>query len=191
MIDDFAEKILLNKLTESSEDAYEMLFHHYYKALIAYCKQFVEKSDAEEIVQELWLYIWQNREDLNIQSTFKGYLFIACRNRCLTLIRNQSSKASSFYQLSQLAEFSQDAPDFYFEKELEEIVKKSIDRLPEKFKEAFILNRYEDLTYKEIAEKLGVSSKTVDYRIQMALKLLRKDLKKYLKIVLMFYPNLM
>lgn len=183
------DKALLTNLAGGQNCAYDRLFQTYYAPMIAYSKQYVNYSDAEEVVQELWLYIWKNRINLNIQTTFRGYLFKSCKNRCLTLIRNQKFKASSFHELSLLAEYPQENPDFYFEKELQEIIIQAIDRLPEKFKESFTMNRFEYLTYKEIAERLGVSPKTVDYRIQMALRILRKKLKNCWPVFFTTYFN--
>ena len=75
-------------------------------------------------------------------------------------------------------------PDFYVVEELARNIEAALSRLPESYREAFEMNRFQNLTYNEIAEKLNVSSKTVDYRIQQALKLLRVELKDYLPLLM-------
>jgi len=184
------DEILVENLVKGDKYAFESIFKKYYAPLLAYGKQYVELADAQENVQDLMLWLWNNRENLYFSTSLKSYLFAAVRNRCLTAIKKEKTKASSFYELSLLSGFAQSSQDLYFEKELKEKIDKAIANLPNSFREAFELNRFENLTYKEIALKLGVSPKTVDYRIQQALKILRKDLRNYLPLLAYFYPML-
>ena len=73
--------------------------------------------------------------------------------------------------------------DYYQIIELRELLKKAINKLPDSYREAFVMHRFQHKTYKEIAEQVGVSSKTIDYRIQQALNILRKELKDYLPLL--------
>lgn len=185
-----SDEILVENLTEGDRNAFELIFKRYYAPLIAYCKQFVALDDAQEHTQDIMLWLWNNRENLYFSTSLKSYLFTAVRNRCLTAIKKEKTKANYFNELSQLSGYEQTSYNIYFEKELREKIDVAIKNLPSSYREAFELNRFENLTYKEIAERLNVSSKTVDYRIQQALKILRKDLKHYLPLLIYLYPTL-
>lgn len=110
----------------------------------------------------------------------------AVKNRCLTLINRNEVKQRIEKMIFDNLQSQYDDPDFYAIQELTEKIEEALARLPENVREAFELNRFQNLTYNEIAERLGVSPKTIDYRIQQALKQLRIDLKEYLPLLLPF-----
>ena len=118
--------------------------------------------------------------------SLKSYLFKAVKNRCLTLINRNEVKQRIEKMIFDNLQSQYDDPDFYAIQELTEKIEEALARLPENVREAFELNRFQNLTYNEIAERLGVSPKTIDYRIQQALKQLRIDLKEYLPLLLPF-----
>lgn len=114
----------------------------------------------------------------------KSYLFKAVKNRCLTLISRNEIKQRIVNTLYDDQQLRYEDPDFYIVEELSRKIEEALQRLPNSYREAFEMNRFQHLTYGEIANQLNVSSKTVDYRIQQALKLLRVDLRDYLPILL-------
>jgi RNA polymerase sigma-70 factor (ECF subfamily) len=116
------------------------------------------------------------------ESSLKSYLFKAVKNRCLTLINRNEVKQRIEKMIFDNLQSQYDDPDFYAIQELTEKIEEALARLPENVREAFELNRFQNLTY----ERLGVSPKTIDYRIQQALKQLRIDLKEYLPLLLPF-----
>ena len=153
--------------------------------LCAYGKQFVELEDAEEVVQDIMLWLWENREMQVFDTSLQQYLFRAVRNRCLTLInKNMLKQRISNVLHEEMQEVFGD-PDFYVVEELTQRIEEAISRLPESYRVAFEMNRFQNKTYQEIASELGVSAKTVDYRIQQALKILRVELKDYLPLVIL------
>ena len=109
------------------------------------------------------------------------------KNRCLTLISRNEIKQRIISTLYDNRHSEYEDPDFYVVEELSRKIEEALQRLPDSYREAFELNRFQHMTYSEIAIRLGVSSKTVDYRIQQALKLLRVELKDYLPILLAFF----
>ena len=111
---------------------------------------------------------------------------MAVNNRCLTIINRNEVKQRIEKMIFDNLQSQYDDPDFYAIQELTEKIEEALARLPENVREAFELNRFQNLTYNEIAERLGVSPKTIDYRIQQALKQLRIDLKEYLPLLLPF-----
>ena len=180
------DESLFQYLTKGDEKAFDILFLKYYPSLCAYARQFVEYDDGQEIVQDVMVWLWENREMHTFEISPKSYLFKAVKNRCLTLINRNEVKQRIEKMIFDNLQSQYDDPDFYVMQELTEKIEEALARLPENIREAFELNRFQNLTYNEIAERLGVSPKTIDYRIQQALKQLRIDLKDYLPVLLSF-----
>ena len=144
----------------------------------------VQYDDGQEIVQDVMVWLWENREMHTFEISPKSYLFKAVKNRCLTLISRNEIKQKIINTLYDNQQLEYEDPDFYIVEELSRKIEEALQRLPDSYREAFELNRFQHMTYGEIATCLEVSSKTVDYRIQQALKLLRVELKDYLPILL-------
>ena len=175
---------LLSAVQRGDQKAFDTLFRRYYPMLCAYGHRFVELEDAEEIVEDSLLWIWENRETLVIESSLNSYLFKMVYRRALIKLAHidATQRADSrFYE--EMKEMLQDT-DYYQIEELAKRIEDAVAALPESYREAFVMHRFRDMSYKEIAETLGVSPKTIDYRIQQALKQLRVDLKDYLPLLL-------
>lgn len=152
--------------------------------LCAYGNKFVELEDAEECVQDAMLWLWENKDMLVIQSSLSNYLFSIVHHRAINRIKQQEVKSrveNYFYEEMQSLI---DDTNFYLIEELTIRIQEAVETLPESYKEAFVMHRFKNMSYKEIAEILGVSPKTIDYRIQQALKQLRIELKDYLPFLL-------
>ena len=173
---------LLSAVQRGDQKAFDTLFRRYYPMLCAYGHRFVELEDAEEIVEDSLLWIWENRETLVIESSLNSYLFKMVYRRALNKLIDATQRADTrFYE--EMQEMLQDT-DYYQIEELAKRIEDAVAALPESYREAFVMHRFRDMSYKEIAETLGVSPKTIDYRIQQALKQLRVDLKDYLPLLL-------
>lgn len=175
---------LLSAVQRGDQKAFDTLFRRYYPMLCAYGHRFVELEDAEEIVENSLLWIWENRETLVIESSLNSYLFKMVYRRALNKLAHidATQRADTrFYE--EMQEMLQDT-DYYQIEELAKRIEDAVAALPESYREAFVMHRFRDMSYKEIAETLGVSPKTIDYRIQQALKQLRVDLKDYLPLLL-------
>ena len=175
---------LLSAVQRGDQKAFDTLFRRYYPALCAYGHRFVDLEDAEEIVEDSLLWIWENRETLVIESSLNSYLFKMVYRRALNKLAHidATQRADTrFYE--EMQEMLQDT-DYYQIEELAKRIEDAVAALPESYREAFVMHRFRDMSYKEIAETLGVSPKTIDYRIQQALKQLRMDLKDYLPLLL-------
>ncbi len=176
---------LLTAMQNGDRSAFDMLFQKYYSVLCAYCYRFVRLEDAEEIVQDVMLWLWENRERPIIEYSLKQYLFKAVYHRCMTrVVQNEVKQRADTAYHERMSAMLQDV-DIYQVNELSRHIQKAINELPPAYKEAFIMHRFRNLSYKEAAELLNVSPKTVDYRIQQALKILRVKLKDYLPLILM------
>jgi RNA polymerase sigma-70 factor (ECF subfamily) len=174
----------VKKLSFKDLRSFEVLFRQYYQMLCSYAFRFVNDTDtAEEIVQDLFYKLWEKRDELQINTSVKSYLFSAVHNRCLKYIehRNVETKYKNYYLLheSEIDNETQNASDI---QELQGIIDKTLDSLPDKCSRVFKLSRFEGLKYHEIAEKLSISVKTVEANMGKALKMLRKNLKNYVEI---------
>lgn len=175
---------LLSAIQRGDQKAFDTLFRKYYPTLCAYGHRFVDLEDAEEIVQDSLLWIWENRENLIIEISLSSYLYKMIYRKALNKLAHidAAQRANTqFYE--EMKEMLQDT-DIYQIEELTQQIKDAIANLPESYREAFVMHRFQDMSYKEIAEILEISPKTVDYRIQQALKQLRLDLKDYLPLLL-------
>ncbi|KKB57906.1 RNA polymerase sigma-70 factor [Parabacteroides gordonii] len=180
------DKQLLSAIRIADKNAYAFLFKKYYPILCAYGNKFIELKDAEEIVQDVMLWLWENRTTLQIETSLSQYLFRSVYHRAMNRLESKQAQNRAdtlFYE--QMQEMLQDT-DYYQIEELTKRIKEAIDKLPESYRESFVMHRFQNMSYKEIGTQLGISHKTVDYRIQQALKLLRIELKDYLPIILPF-----
>lgn len=173
------EENLFQKCRKGDRNAFKALFHHYYPMLCEYAKQFVDYEDGQEIAQEVMVWLWENSKTDVIDSYPKCYLFKAVKNRCLTLISRNELKQRVISSLYGDYQSLYEDPDCYIVEELTRNIETALSHLPDSYREAFEMNRFQHMTYSEIAEKLDVSFKTIDYRIQQSLKLLRAELKDY------------
>lgn len=180
------ERFLLPAMQQGDLKAYGVLFRRYYPMLCAYAAKFVELKDAEEIVQDVMLWLWENRETQTFETSLSQYLFRTVYHRAINLIvRHQSRLRADTLFYENMQKMLQDT-DFYQLEELQKRIREAVNALPPTYREAFVMHRFDNKSYKEIAEILQVSPKTVDYRIQQALKQLRVTLKDYLPLFLLF-----
>lgn len=177
------------------EESFEAVFKTYFKALHAYASAILEESEAaEEIVQSVFLKLWEKRETLEINSSLKAYLYRAVYHDSLNHINHQKVKRKHWDHAHY--EMTQGKPEQVGEQikgqenELYEAFQLAMDKLPEKCRMVFNLSRFEELKYQEIADRLDISIKTVEAHMGKALKTLRVELAEFLPLLLMFLINL-
>lgn len=167
------------QLKEGNEQAFKVLFEKYYASMCHYACQFLKDSDmAEETVQELFVRLWEKRSTLSIDTSVSNYLFRSVHNHCLNQLQHQKIRQQYTSHVKESSKQEVDWQPFYMEVELMERIEKCISQLPEKRQEIFRLSREQGLKYKEIAEKLSISVKTVEAQMGLALKYLRDELKE-------------
>jgi len=178
---DYAEeKILFERIKKSDEKAFEILFHKYYGYLCLYAVKIIkDDTSAEEIVQDFFVKLWEKREQLNVETSLKNYLFRSVKNLCINYIQHNKIKIRHAENILSEVESNFSDDSNYLEIDLSEKIEESINSLPEKRKEIFILSRKEGLKYHEIAQKLNISIKTVETQMSLAIKTLRDKLKNY------------
>ena len=183
------DSLLLSAMQRGDKKAYGTLFRRYYPMLCTYANRFVSMEDAEEIVQDVMLWLWENREIQIFNTSFSQYLYKTVYHRSLNqLTRQQSQLRAETRYYEYMLEMLQDI-DFYQAEELKKQISQAIHALPASYREAFVMHRFQNKSYKESAEILQVSTQTVNYRIQQALKQLRITLKDYLPLILLLFPR--
>jgi len=176
-----------HKISGGDEKAFEKLFRAFYPSLCLFASGILNnKESAEETVQETFLKIWENRLSLHINSSVKNYLFTAVRNRCLNQLQHEKIKNLHARRLMEETSPEIDYSDHFLDPDLARIIGESILSLPEKRREIFRLNREDGLKYKDIAEKLNISLKTVETQMGLALRTLREKLKDFIFPVFFF-----
>ncbi|MBA4321760.1 MAG: RNA polymerase sigma-70 factor [Odoribacter sp.] len=175
MIRDFEKT---GRIRQGDIKQFEELFRSSYASLVKYAITLVKDHDtAEEIVQDLFFRLWQNKEKIKIESSLNGYLFRSVHNRCLhhfehlKVVERHAREMNS--EQGPVAESPADELQF---KELQAKIARTLEKLPERCGQIFCMNRFEGLKYSEIAEKLSVSVKTVEANMGKALKEFRRAL---------------
>lgn len=176
------EQKIIEKLKLGDPDSFSDVFSAYYKDMVFFAYSFThELSSAEDIVQETFVKLWEDHEKLIVTVSLKSILLKTIQNKCIDWHRHKkivNNHCSYIIDNSPLYEY--DTDNYVLRSDLELRIEMAITNLPEKFKEAFEMNRFEGLKYKEIATKLNVSIRTVEVRISKALGLLRKSLIDFL-----------
>ncbi|WP_195333212.1 RNA polymerase sigma-70 factor [Bacteroides salyersiae] len=168
---------------------FEYIYIYYFPKMKRFAREYVlSDEDAENIVQDVFLELWEKKEILSLQLNVIAYLFTAIRNRCINFLRrsmiakNAENKLQEEYKLTlQMKYYSLEAfnQEIFQEKDVEQILSKAIDTLPEKCREIFILSKIKGKKQKDIATELNISVNTVETQISIAYKKLRNELKEH------------
>lgn len=187
------EDELIKRLSNHDKTAFEQVFRTYYPDLCKFCIKYVrDEQIAEEIVQEVFINIWERRANLTITTSIKSYLFTAIRNRSFNYLKLQLPKEQKKVDLEGVGFMEEDSYEQeMIMNELRDYVHEAIESLPNKCRIIFNLSRNAGMTYKEIAEELDISVKTVENQIGLALKKLRENLNPiWDKIMLLILMNI-
>lgn len=177
---------IIKGLKNGDKEIFEKVYREYYIPLCYYCLRYIEKfEDSEEIVQDLFLKLWEKHKELEINSSLKAYLYRAVQNYALNYLSKKKTKEK--YLMIQSGQYYNnfDKGNVKLEEdELRLILKQAILKMPEKRRQIFELSRFDGLKYSKIASKLSISVKTVESQITKSLKYLRVVLKDYLPIII-------
>jgi RNA polymerase sigma-70 factor (ECF subfamily) len=179
----------ITALRKGEKKAYEEIYTEFFGVLYHLCIQYLHNEKiAEELVQDTFLKLWEIRESLNEQINIRSFLYTITKNSCLNHLRNQKISLKHQENMKYLEmQFNYEALEklgnyVQFE-ELRNKIDDAISKLPSEIIETFSLSRFEEFSYKEIAEQQGISIKTVEARISKALRILRVELKDYLPLI--------
>lgn len=179
------EKQLFLDFQAGNHAVFDYFFDKYYQGLCVYAYRILKSSsEAEDLVQDFFVRILENRKNIFIDTSLKSYFIRSVHNRCLDNLAHRKVKMNhEQFRLKMMSE--DDIHDYpLLDSELTRQIELAIQKLPDGIRETFVLNRFEGFTYQQIATQENISVKTVEYRISRALAILRKDLGDYLLFLL-------
>lgn len=175
------DETLLENLKKGNRDAFEKIYLNYWDKLYSSVYKRVKVTEvAEEIVQDFFVSLWEKRSSIVIHTSFEAYIFTAVRYQVLNYLQKEIIRNNYKAGLSTEETYSDSTLDQIYLKELDRVIENEIDQLPDKCQHVFRLSRQENLSIKEIAEKLEISTKTVENHLTKALRILRISLKDYM-----------
>lgn len=179
----------LQQIAEGNLSAYRFLFDRHFSDLCNFLMIYLHSKElSEEIALEIFTHIWEKRETLQIKATFKSFLFAAAKNKAISLYRKEQKSFFTSVEAGELPEPQDTSSQHLMETdELRLILKSAIDKLPEKSRQIYQLAWEENLSHKEIAAQLGITSKTVENHVGIALRKLRESLRPYYKQIFMLW----
>ena len=183
---------ILNDLRTRDEYAFETIFKDYYPLLVNYASRILfDHEIAKDLVQDIFCRLWDTHTNLNIKISLKAYLFKMTYTSCIDVIRHKKTenlfidKTLQDYYFNQILQ-TPEAEIKLLNDDIRNLILSSLDSLPEKCKKIFILHKLEGKTYNETAQELGISPKTVENQITIAMSRLRKELEWVLQIIIIF-----
>lgn len=181
----------------SVKENFDSIYINNFSRLFLFAKEYVLfDEEAENIVQDIFLMLWEKREALRVDVSLTAYLFTLVKNKCIDFLRHQM--VEQMYSENVKHEYNEELNvklfalesfdhNFSSEEDIETLLRNAIDKLPERCRLIFIKSRVEGKKYKEIAEELNLSVNTVEGQISIALKKLREELKDYLPLLLFLF----
>lgn len=180
-----ADDSLWQRLQAGEKTALQELFQRYYDNLVRFVSPILKDQDlARDLVQDMFYDLWVKREKIQISSSLKAYLYMACRNTALNRLKREARMqwTEDESDLETLHGTADGTYDRIREKDLQKRLAYALDQLPPKCRQVFELSRFDHLPYKEIAETLEISVKTVENQMTKALQVLRTHLLPHLKV---------
>ena len=167
--------------------AFRYLFEHYYPSLCLFAKRFIDDRETrEDIVQEVFFRLWDKRKQITVTSSAQNYLLTSVRNLCLNYLHRQEVQQP--FEESLFDQPDDEEGDRLIQlRELEEQLAQALAQLPPEYRLAFELNRMEGKSLEEVAQRMGVSTRTVERYRDKAIALLQTELKEYLPLFLLLF----
>lgn len=184
---------LAERLINGEELAFKEAFYQFYPGLLKFAESYLHDSYlAENMVQDAFIILWEKRKNLDIQSNVKAFLVTVIKNKSINQIEKSKNRLIIDNTINQMAVREADLnistlrslnPEELFTEEIMRIVEKAIQDLPEQTREVFKMSRYQGLSNQDIANKLDITAKGVEYHISRSLKILRTKLSDYLHLL--------
>jgi RNA polymerase sigma-70 factor (ECF subfamily) len=184
---DDPDRALLARIMAGDAGSFERLFRAYYAPLCDYCQGIVgEKATAEDLVEDIFTYIWRQRDEIRVRVSLRAYLFTAVRHASLNFLKRRAMERAHSPRLAEFITYLQETE--YSERELEDLdtLRRAITELPPRCRRVFLMNSLEEKSYKEIATELRLSVNTVKTHLTKAYRYLRSRLPSRPGILLFF-----
>ena len=190
------ELFIVKRMIEGDIHSFKYFFDKYYDDLCNFVHIYLhDQSLSEEIVQDIFVHFWENKERLSINASVKSYLFSASKFKSLNFLRDTRNRTRIAMEIGrdEPTQVSSDCDNLFSDPgEFKNILDEAFNQLPPKCREIFLLSKQEELSNKEIAERLGISVKTVENQMTIALKKLREYLIPFReKIFILFLIHLL
>lgn len=184
-----SEAEALQRLAVGDMTAYRYLFDQHFSDLCNFLLIYLHSRElAEEIALEIFTFIWERRETLLVKTTFKSFLFSSAKNRAISLYRKEHKKLFTSIDHEQSISQEETSSPFFLENiELREIINSAIEKLPEKSRQIYLMAWEQNLSHKEIAEQMGITPKTVENHVGIALRKLRESLSPYYRQIFILF----
>jgi RNA polymerase sigma-70 factor, ECF subfamily len=179
--------MVARQIRAGDRKAFEQAFRTYYKGLTGFARKFLDDPDeAEEMVQEVFFTLWSKRESIQITDSLKAYLFRAVRNACFNQLKHARVKENYMQKSLPARQDEERRPENQLETlELQQRIDDCLAKMPPERRKIFLMSRMDDMKYREIADTLSLSIKTVEAQMGKALKFMRESLSDYLPLWLL------
>jgi RNA polymerase sigma-70 factor (family 1) len=193
MLESEIKDLLIEIALNSSRASFKRLYLLYYNKLFSLAKSLVKFDEAaEEITDDVFLNLWTNRSSLTTINNFTYYCYTAIKNKSLTYLSKPKVNKIEFEKVGfEIGDTSANAEDLLIAEDLSRIINNSLSKLPEQCRFVFKLLREDGLKYREVAELLDISIKTVEYHMGNALKRISQDIKNSNKAMDASSPNIL
>jgi RNA polymerase sigma-70 factor, ECF subfamily len=180
------ESILIEGLHNRDKIIFDYIFNYYYSGLCVYSMRYLENHEStKDLVQDFFVQLWIEGPRLQINTSLKAYLFTSIKNRCLDTIKHQYVKNKYRSTLLSTGSKSENSTELMIaEAELRTAIQNCLEKLTPRCREIFELSRINGNSNQEIADKLGLSKRTVELQISNAIKILRNELANYLPAII-------
>lgn len=178
-------------VVNDDEKAFEKLFELFYPALSIYAKKYIEeRAIREDIVQDVFVTLWEDRKKLTINTSIRNYLIVSVRNRCFNHLHKEG--LSRQYLESIATKYTEtENEEMYLLTELYELLDKTLAKLPDTYRLVFEMHGMQDKDYNQIAETLNISVRTAKRYKSQVIEILQKELKDYLPLLIVIYPAML
>lgn len=175
---------------------FNKLFNDYYRQFVSFAMGYIKDEEkAQDFVSDAFASYWEKKNTLVEDTNAPGYILTIVRNNCLNYLQHKKVKVRAAEELTDHAQWVLNTkintleacnPDKIFSKEIEQIIENTINKLPNRTEQIFRMSRFEHLSHREIAEKLDLTTKSVEYHITKTLNDLRLNLKDFLTVAVLF-----
>ena len=177
--------LIIKQLRDGNEKVFEQIVREYWPRMFKFALIYTQNNEtSQELVQDTFLVLWNNRAVLNDNTNLITYLMVVLRNKCLNLLEQTRIRQlyieeiddETIYQRANLYVLHDEASQIVESEDLHKAIERTLSKLPEKTREVFMLSRYDGLKNQQIAETKNISQKTVEYHISKALQILKEEL---------------
>lgn len=188
-MEDLKEDTIWKKIQQKDIGTFERYYKEYYKSFfVMACKYLKNPTLAEEIINDVFMKIWEDGEKITIDMSLKSYIYKAIINRSINALNKNKREYQNQTDVSLIPDESYELRQIE-ENELKIKLYAAIDQLPDQCKKVFEMSRFDELKQQEIADKLGISIKTVKNHITIALKQISKSVERYLLLLILIFED--